>query len=117
MPLPWGSMLHSSTARKRSLAPTAATNQQHFSTAEDIMKTKTSINAGGLTSNHNQKTLAVRSSVKAGGLSSNHNQKALAVRSSLNAGGLASNHNQKGIVVRSSVKAGGLNSNHNESKG
>jgi len=38
------------------------------------MKTKTNINAGGVSLNHAQTGLATKTGVKAGGLSLNHNQ-------------------------------------------
>ncbi|HSZ81388.1 MAG TPA: hypothetical protein VLA14_03850 [Polyangia bacterium] len=41
----------------------------------------------------NKNNIKVRSSIKAGGLSSNHSR-ALKVRSAIKAGGLSSNHNR-----------------------
>jgi hypothetical protein len=49
------------------------------STKNTGLAIKTSIKAGGLSSNHNR-SLKVRSSVKAGGLSSNHNRAVATIR-------------------------------------
>src|SRR6267142_3509562 len=57
--------------------------------------------------------LTIKTSIKAGGLSSNHNR-GLAVRSSIKAGGLSTANHNRGLAVRSAVKAGGLSTaNHN----
>ena len=64
------------------------------------MRVKSSVKAGGITTNHNQTTAGVRvkSKVKAGGINLQHNQtiKGLRVKSSVKAGlyGGKINHNQ-----------------------
>ena len=51
--------------------------EMNTTTKNSGLKIKTSIKAGGISSNHNQtlvRGLKVRTSIKAGGLSANHNE-------------------------------------------